>query len=89
MCKFRLDSHIIDNANWGVSEESETVYNGVNLRIGDNYLRASRASETVLGVDNANWVYVTYNVCMDGTYAPLTCMEDSETRYFRLDFSFI
>ncbi len=49
------------------------TYRGKNEKIGDVCLfiwRASVASETVLGVDNAKSgiCYILY-VCMDGTYA--------------------
>ncbi len=47
-------------------QASETLYSGVKLRIGDFCWRVSKASETVLGVDNAK-----SGICyMDGTYAP-------------------
>ncbi len=56
------------------SERSERdTYRGKNEKIGDVYWRASVASETVLGLDNAKsgicYIYIYMYVCMDGTYA--------------------
>ncbi len=55
--------------------------------------RASEASETVLGVDNAKsgicYIYICRYVCMDCTYALLTRARGTvflkKTRLFRLD----
>ncbi len=57
------------------SERSEQdTYRGKNEKIGDVYWRASEASETVLGVDNAKSgiCYIYMYVCMDGMYV---CMD--------------
>ncbi len=53
------------------SERSERdTYRGKNEKIGDVYWRASEASETVLGVDNAKSGICYMYICMwDGTYA--------------------
>ncbi len=55
------------------SERSERdTYGGKNEKIGDVYWRASEASETVLGVDNAKsgicYMYICIYVCMYGLY---------------------
>ncbi len=47
--------------------------------------RASEASETVLGVDNAKSGICYMYVCMDGTYARAGNFFLQKTRLFRLD----
>ncbi len=56
-----------------IGERSERgTYRGKNEKIGDVCWRASVASETVLGVDNAKSGICYMYICMwDGTYAPL------------------
>ncbi len=50
---------------------SETLTGVTQSKIGDVYWRASVASETVLGVDNAKSGICYMYICMwDGTYAP-------------------
>ncbi len=50
------------------SEASEADYQSCSIEISDNW-RASVASETVLGVDNAKSGICYYVLCMwDGTY---------------------
>ncbi len=55
--------------------------------------RASGASETVLGVNNAKSGICYMYVWMDGTYASQTCTRGAffllKTRLFRLDPSFL
>ncbi len=52
-----------------MSKVSETLSGVTQLKIGDICWRASGASETVLGVDNAKSGICYMYVWMDGTYA--------------------
>ncbi len=76
----------VDNAKWGIcpiicmygldvclKRACETLTGVTQLKIRDVCWRASEASETVLGVDNAKsgicYMYVCMYGWMDGTYA--------------------
>ncbi len=76
-----------------IGERSERdTYRGKNEKIGDVYWRASEASETVLGVDNAKSGICYIYVCMYGWYVcSLNARAGNffllKTRLFRLDSS--